>query len=129
MNQPLERILYVEDDADIAEVTCMALSDIGGFHVRHCLSGRKALETFPFYRPQLVLMDVMMPDMDGPETFRQLRLLPQGESVPVIFITAKAQMHEQDAYRALGATGIILKPFDPMTLSAQVTKIWEENNG
>jgi two-component system OmpR family response regulator len=68
---------------------------------------------------------VMMPKMDGPETLRQLRRLPNAASVPVIFMTARAQVHEQAAHRALGALGVIVKPFDPMTLSLQIREIWD----
>lgn len=124
----LHTILYVEDDPDIAEVAIMTLQELGGFCVVHCISGRMALDHFSYIAPQLVLMDVMMPEMDGPETLRRLRQHPDGEDVPVIFMTARAQIHEQAAYRALGALGVIIKPFDPITLSEQITQIWESRD-
>lgn len=129
MSQPLKRILYVEDDDDIAEITQMTLAEFGSFDVYHCPSGRSALAELPVYKPQLVLMDVMMPNMDGPETFRQMRQMPEGADVPVVFMTAKAQTHEQAAYMKLGASGVIVKPFDPMTLCEQINAIWEKVNG
>lgn len=128
MTEPLQTILYVEDDADIAEVTIMTLQELGGFCVVHCNSGRMALDHFAGIAPQLILMDVMMPEMDGPETLRRLREHPGGATVPVIFMTARAQIHEQSAYRAMGALGVIVKPFDPITLSAQITDIWEQRD-
>lgn len=129
MTGTLNTILYVEDDDDIAEVALMTLQMLGGFEVVHCNSGRRALDSFAAVTPQLVLMDVMMPEMDGPETLRRLRQMPGiAQTVPVIFMTARAQVHEQAAYRQLGALGVIVKPFDPITLSAQITEIWEQRH-
>lgn len=129
MTGTLTTILYVEDDDDIAEVAMMTLQMLGGFEVVHCNSGRCALERFAEVMPQLVLMDVMMPEMDGPETLRRLRQMPDAAlTVPVIFMTARAQVHEQAAYRGLGALGVIVKPFDPITLSEQITDIWERRH-
>ena len=125
MPDSLTRILYVEDDPDIAEVATMALEEFGAYEVHHCSSGALALRRFPEVAPQLVLMDVMMPQMDGPETLRHLRDMPGGGDVPVVFMTARAQIHEQAAYRALGALAVIVKPFDPMTLSLQISEIWD----
>ena len=125
MSEYLSKILYVEDDCDIAEVAVMTLEDLGGFEVHHCDTGAKALQAFPDYQPQLVLLDVMMPYMDGKETYRLLRKLPGAERTPVIFMTAKAQSHEQTAYLAMGALGVVVKPFDPITLSANIRRIWE----
>jgi len=129
MPATLRSILYVEDDEDIAEVTMMTLQMLGGFDVVHCNSGQRALDRFASVAPQLVLMDVMMPEMDGPETLRRLRQQSgAAERVPVIFMTARAQLHEQAAYRALGALGVIVKPFDPITLGTQIAEIWESRH-
>ncbi|MCG8563004.1 MAG: response regulator, partial [Hyphomicrobiales bacterium] len=84
----------------------------------------EALEKAPGFKPDLVLLDVMMPEMDGTETFRQLRLMPALAETPIVFMTAKAQAHEIDAYKAMGAAGVITKPFDPMTLVDDVRAIW-----
>ncbi|MGD9639437.1 MAG: response regulator [Alphaproteobacteria bacterium] len=125
----LKKILYVEDDEDIAEVAQMILEDIGGFEIKHCFSGQEAIDAFPSYNPQLILMDVMMPDMDGPKTFEKIKNLYGKENISVIFMTAKAQTHEQEAYKKMGAIGVILKPFDPMELCENIRNLWEKNVG
>jgi two-component system, OmpR family, response regulator len=80
--------------------------------------------TAPPVRTLLILMDVMMPVMDGPRTLEKLRLMPATRDIPVVFMTAKAQLHEQEAYMKLGAAGVIVKPFDPLTLTEQVEDVW-----
>lgn len=120
----LTDILYVEDDADIQQIAEMALSDLGGLRVTVCSSGAEAVEAFPRCAPQLVLLDVMMPGMDGPTTLKELRGLPGGETVPVVFMTAKVQAHEKAGYLEIGAIGVISKPFDPLTLADDVRQLW-----
>src|ERR1700710_1645950 len=110
---PLRRILFVEDDPDIQVVATLALESLGGFSVLGCASGAEALARFADYTPDLVLLDVMMPGLDGPATLEALRRLPAG-SVPVVFMTARVQAHEILQYRAMGAVEVIAKPFDPM---------------
>lgn len=124
----LGRILLVEDDPDIQAVAQLALEAVGGFQVRICNSGQEALEAGPAFGPDLILLDVMMPEMDGPATLAALRGLPQTETTPVIFMTAKAQRHEIVAYQSLGAIGVITKPFDPMTLSGTLVQIWKAHH-
>ncbi|GAB3120800.1 response regulator [Novispirillum itersonii] len=126
MTAPLERVLYVEDDSDIQEIALMALVDLGGLAVKVCSSGMEALKIFPEFCPQMVLLDVMMPGMDGPTTMASLRTLPGGAAMPVAFMTAKVQSHEVSRYRDMGAIGVISKPFDPMTLADQVRALWAE---
>lgn len=128
MSEKLTKILYVEDDDSIAQVVMMTLEDLGGFTAKHCDSGQKALDTVVEFAPQLILMDVMMPGMSGPETLENLRQMPVVKDIPVIFMTAKAQTHEQEAYRNLGAIGVIVKPFDPMALSEEITSLWNQSN-
>ncbi len=124
MSSPsLRRILFVEDDPDIQVVATMALESLGGFTVLACGSGDEALSRFAGFAPELVLLDVMMPGMDGPATLAALRQLPSG-SVPVVFMTARVQAHEIAGYRQMGAVDVIAKPFDPMTLAATVQAIW-----
>lgn len=125
----LKRILYVEDEPDIQAVARMALEMVGGFTLEVCSSGQEALDRALEFAPQLMLLDVMMPGMDGPETLAALRAIPQLAATPTIFMTAKVQPSELAQYRALGAVDVIPKPFDPMTLSATVQKIWENCNG
>jgi CheY-like chemotaxis protein len=120
----LNKILYVEDEPHIAELAVMVMEEFGGFDVRHCASGAEAILEYPRFSPELVLLDVMMPEMDGPETLQRIRALPGGLSVPAVFMTAKAQTHEQHAYIALGAVGIIPKPFDPATLCDRLSEMW-----
>jgi two-component system, OmpR family, response regulator len=120
---PLRRILFVEDDPDIQVVATMALESLGGFSVFACGSGAEALSRFGEISPDLVLLDVMMPGMDGPATLAALRQLPSG-GVPVVFMTARVQAHEIASYREMGAADVIAKPFDPMTLAETVRTIW-----
>ena len=124
----LTRILMVEDEPDIQAVARVALEAVGGFTVEMCSSGREALEKVGACAPDLILMDVMMPGMDGPSTLKALRDNPLTVGYPVIFMTAKVQSHEVARYRDIGALGVIAKPFDPMTLSSTVRSIWEQNH-
>jgi len=120
----LRRILFVEDDPDIQTVAKMALEALGGFTVLACSSGAEALAEVGGFAPDLVLLDVMMPGMDGPTMLIALRQMPAGRAVPVVFMTAKVQTQEVSRYRALGAEEVIAKPFDPMSLSDRVRAIW-----
>lgn len=128
MTTPLNRILYVEDEPDIRLVAQMALQAVGGFTVIACASGQEALDAAPGAAADLLLLDVMMPGMDGPSTLRGLRALPATANTPVIFMTAKVQAAEVAVYKGLGALEVIPKPFDPMELSAQIQRIWAEQN-
>ena len=121
---PLNKILCVEDEPDIQAITKLALETVGGFTIETCSSGREALLRAPEFGPDLILLDVMMPGMDGPETLHALRALPGFEATPVIFMTAKAMASEIQKYKDLGALDVIPKPFDPMTLSDQIKAIW-----
>ena len=120
----LKRVLFVEDDPDIQTVARMALEAVGGFTVLGCGSGAEALAEVEAFAPDLILLDVMMPGMDGLETLQSLRLLPGAAGVPVVFMTAKVQAQEVSRYREAGAVDVIAKPFDPMTLPATVRSIW-----
>ena len=122
---PLQRILHIEDDPSILEVTKLALELVGGFQVHSCTSGAEGVAAARSFQPQLILLDVMMPGMDGPQTLAALRQYPELQDIPVVFMTARAQSSEVAAYRELGIADIVLKPFDPMQLGAQVNAIWE----
>lgn len=126
MSKTLARILYVEDEPDIRMVAQMALEAVGGFTVIACSSGSEALAAAPTAQADLLLLDVMMPGMDGPSTLKALRALPATAGTPVIFMTAKVQAAEVAQYRELGAIDVIHKPFDPMELSAQISRIWAQ---
>lgn len=121
----LTRILYVEDEPDIQAVAKLALEMVGGFTVKICSSGEEALKEAAAFAPEMILLDVMMPGMDGPDTLKALRELPQLAQIPVAFMTAKVQPQEVAHYKSLGARDVIPKPFDPMNLANQVRAIWE----
>lgn len=126
---PLTRILYVEDDADIRTVAQIALEVVGGFALRSCSSGREAVDAVAAgYAPELMLLDVMMPDMDGPSTLASLRRLQATAHTPAVFMTAKVQSTEIAFYKSLGAIGVVAKPFDPMQLAQQVRELWERKH-
>lgn len=120
----LKRILLVEDEPDIQEVARLAMEAVGGFSVDICSSGSEALKKAPGFAPDLIILDVMMPEMDGPDTLRALREVPGIASIPVIFMTAKAQPQELRRYKEMGILDVVSKPFDPMTLSATISEIW-----
>ena len=102
----------------------MALEEIGGFSLEVCGNGDEALAKAVDFAPDLLLLDVMMPGMDGPTTLKALREIPELANTPAIFMTAKVQPHEVEEYKALGAVDVIAKPFDPMTLSENLRNIW-----
>lgn len=124
----LQRILYVEDETDIQAVAKLALETLGGFTVMTCSSGEQALRLASDFAPDMVLLDVMMPGMDGPTTLRRLRELPALAEVPVAFMTAKVQAAEIAQYKSLGAIDVIPKPFDPINLADQVRDLWERRS-
>jgi len=126
---PLKKILIVEDDLDIQTVARIALETVGGLTVETCGSGKEAIEVAPRFRPDLILLDVMMPEMDGPTTLQHLRADPTVGTTPVVFCTAKAMPAELEHYRNLGSAGVIAKPFDPMALADQVREIWNNRHG
>jgi len=123
----LNKILYIEDEPDIQTVAQLALENVGGFTLEICESGQKALDVAENFAPDLILSDVMMPGMDGPETITELRKLNSLANTPVMFMTAKVQTDEIEELLAFGAIGVIAKPFDPMNLSKQILEIWETN--
>lgn len=129
MAKDLAKILYVEDEDDIREVAQLALTAVGGFEVVACASGREAVARAAAAKADLVVIDVMMPDMDGFATLQALRRLPEAARVPVIFMTAKVQAAEVAQYRRLGAIGMIAKPFEPIDLPAEIRRIWGEASG
>jgi CheY-like chemotaxis protein len=126
---PLRRVLLVEDDPDIQAIASFALGSVGGFSVEVCASGSEAVARVPCFLPEIVLLDVMMPGMDGFSTLRALRELPQTATTPVVFVTARAQPHEIEQYRRGGACDVILKPFEPSELSDRLRAIWSRIHG
>jgi CheY-like chemotaxis protein len=113
-------VLYVDDEPDIREIAALTLGLDPEFTVKCCASGIEALKIAVDEVPDVILLDVMMPLMDGPTTLEHLQQNPRTAAVPVIFITARTQPQDITAFRELGAIGIIAKPFDPMRLAQQV---------
>jgi CheY-like chemotaxis protein len=123
------RVMCVEDDADIRLILDFSLQRLGGFELCLCASGQEALEKVVDFAPDLVLLDVMMPGLSGPQTLELLRELPEMRGVPVVFLTAKAMLDEMEALLEHGATGIIVKPFDPVALPDNVRFYWQHGRG
>ena len=114
------RLLHVEDEPDIRELVQISLALDPAVDVKSCASGLDALAVAADWKPNIILMDVMMPVMDGAQTLSRLRENAGTAGIPVIFMTARAQTNEIEHFLSLGAAGVIAKPFDPMTLAASV---------
>jgi two-component system OmpR family response regulator len=123
----LQRLLLVEDDPDLQVIASFALKR-GGFEVEICGDGRQALEKTCRFRPDLILLDVMLPFMDGPSILAELRKQAGLMTTPVVFMTARAHPEELMEYRRLGALDVIVKPFDPMTLAETLLGIWDRHH-
>ncbi|HEY9163930.1 MAG TPA: response regulator [Magnetovibrio sp.] len=121
----LSKILYVEDDQDIQVVAKMALEMVGGYTLQACSSGPEAIRVAAAFAPDMILLDVMMPGMDGPTTLDELRKIPNLETTPAVFMTAKVMPSDIAKYKAMGAVDVIAKPFDPMALATRIGEIWE----
>lgn len=121
----LHTVLYVDDEPDIRHIVKLCLELSPGLSVELAASGAEALDSARRLRPDLILLDVMMPGLDGAATLERLRADPGLERVPIAFVTAKAMPAELARLRALGAADIIAKPFDPLTLASRVTALWE----
>jgi CheY-like chemotaxis protein len=122
----LSRICYVEDDEDIQKIVRMSLERIGKMTVEVVGDPMVAIERIVAFKPDLVMLDWMMPGMDGPALYRKMLELPETNSLPVVFITAKASQRELDELRKLGAAGTISKPFSPKDLPEQLRAIWNK---
>jgi CheY-like chemotaxis protein len=122
--QPLIRICYVEDDEDIQKIVRMSLERVGKMTVEVVSDPMLAIERIIAFKPELVMLDWMMPGMDGPTLLRKMRDTPETRDLPVVFITAKASPRELDELRNLGAVGTISKPFSPKDLPEQLKAIW-----
>ena len=123
-DRPLNRICYVEDDEDIQRIVRMSLERIGKMTVELVTDPMVAIGAITSFKPDLVMLDWMMPGMDGPTLFRKMKQLPEVSALPVVFITAKATQRDMDELIALGAAGTISKPFYPKDLPDQLRAIW-----
>lgn len=121
----LEKILYADDDSDIREIATTALELLGEFSVETCDSGRDVVEKALQFHPDLFLLDVMMPGVDGPTALSNLREVEAFKHTPVVFMTAKVMDEEIERYTSMGVVAVIKKPFNPETLSEEILAIWE----
>ena len=124
--RPLNRICYVEDDEDIQRIVRMSLERVGKMTVEVVGDPTLAIEAMTSFKPDLVMLDWMMPKLDGPALFRQMRAHAELKSLPVVFITAKAAQRDLDELMAMGAVGTISKPFSPKDLPDQLREIWRK---
>lgn len=124
----LKKILYAEDEVDVQTVVELTIQTMSDYQIKICNNGKELLEQVEEYKPDLVLLDVMMPEMDGPTTYENLQKNEKTKKIPVVFMTAKAQVHEVEKFRETGALGVITKPFDPMALCDEILEIWNNKN-
>ncbi|WP_151670893.1 response regulator [Nitrincola schmidtii] len=122
----LNKILCVDDATDIRAVLQIALEMIGGFELCLCASGKEAVEKAPNFKPDLIVLDVLMPEMSGPETLKALREMDQLAEIPVIFMTGQNQLNEIEALTQQGSIGVITKPFQPTELANQIKALWTQ---
>ncbi len=118
-----KRILLVDDEDDIREVAAISMQAVGGWQVLSASSGTEAIATALAEQPDVILLDVMMPDLDGPATFKLLQEDDRTRDIPVILLTAKAQAADRRSFDELGVAGVLSKPFDPMSLPDQVAAL------
>lgn len=125
----LQRILLADDEPDILEISRIALESVGGYEVAVCGTGRELLDRLPDVKPDLIIVDVLMPGMSGPEVFDELRRMPEYATIPVVYLTGVIAENEIEALLDSGVADVILKPFDPMTLADRVGAIWRSFDG
>jgi CheY-like chemotaxis protein len=117
----MRRILIIDDEDDIREVAALSLESVAGWQVSTASSGAEGMRVAATELPDAILMDVMMPAMDGPTTFREMQKMPNLAGIPVILLTAKVQGVDQRRFAGLGVTAVLFKPFDPLTLAEQMS--------
>jgi CheY-like chemotaxis protein len=117
------KVLIIDDEDDIREVAALSLESIAGWDVVMASSGAQGLARAIEHQPDAILLDVMMPGMDGPSTFRELRANPATAKIPVLLLTAKVQSSDQRRFADLGVEAVLFKPFDPLTLSDQIADV------
>ena len=125
-DRKLKNILYVDDDPDLRKIVQLSLEYLEGVTVLTCDSGKQALQFIKGFRPDLIILDVVMEDMDGPETLAELRKLPEAAETPVFFLTSNVQPGDMEGYKEMGVAGIIKKPVHPRKLPGQVTDLWQK---
>lgn len=123
------RILIIDDEDDIRQVAALSLETVAGWEVLLANSGRQGIERAGAEQPDAILLDVMMPEMDGPTTFLQLHANPTTAHIPVLLLTAKVQGPDRRRFAGLGVAAILLKPFDPLTLAEQISAVLGWDSG
>jgi CheY-like chemotaxis protein len=118
----MRRILIIDDEDDIREVAALSLESVAGWHVSTASSGAEGIRAAMNDKPDAILMDVMMPAMDGPTTFKEMQKTPSIAHIPVVLLTAKVQGVDQRRFAGLGVAAILFKPFDPLTLADQMSQ-------
>jgi two-component system OmpR family response regulator len=124
----LKKILYAEDEPDVQTVVELTVQTMSDYEIKICGNGKILLDCVEEYNPDLILLDVMMPEMDGPTTFKILQSDENTKNIPVIFMTAKAQVQEVATFKETGILGVITKPFDPMNLCDEIQEIWSKHD-
>lgn len=119
----MRRILIIDDEDDIRQVAALSLETVAGWEVITANSGAQGIEKAAFEKPDAILLDVMMPQMDGPTTFRQMQQNPETSGIPVLLLTAKVQGVDQRRFANLGVAAVLFKPFDPLTLAEQISTV------
>ena len=124
----MHRLLIVDDEDDIREVAALSLEATANWEILTASSGREGMVVAAAEKPDAILMDVMMPEMDGPTTFKQMQQNPAIAGIPVVLLTAKVQGVDQRRFAGLGVAGVLFKPFDPLTLASQICEVlgWQE---
>jgi CheY-like chemotaxis protein len=124
----MRRVLIIDDEDDIREVAALSLEATADWEIFTASSGKEGIRVAAAEKPDAILMDVMMPEMDGPTTFKQMQLIPALAGIPVVLLTAKVQGVDQRRFAGLGVAAVLFKPFDPLTLAAQISEVlgWQD---
>ncbi len=123
----LSTVLHVDDDEDIRDIAKVALETIGGLSLLQCSSGKEALKVLEGFTPDLIVLDSMMPEMNGEQTLLEIRKMSGAANVPVVFVTAKVHESARANFLQLGAIAVVVKPFDPLTLADELRAIWKRS--
>jgi len=125
---PVHRVLIIDDEDDIREVAALSLEATAGWTIYTASCGRDGIDVALEQKPEAILMDVMMPEMDGPTTFKEMQQIPAIAGIPVVLLTAKVQGVDQRRFAGLGVAAVLFKPFDPLTLAAQISAVlgWQD---
>lgn len=123
----LKKILYAEDERDVQTIVEISIWSMSNYTIKICDNGKILLDCVEDYNPDLILLDVMMPEMEGVTTLKNLQSNEKTKDIPVVFITAKAQTQEVESFNASGVIGVITKPFDPMSLCSTIKELWDKH--